>query len=163
MTTDSLRDLIIESSTPEPNTGCWFWDKSIASHGYALVRLGGRRRRAHRASFEAFRGAIPHGQHVCHRCDVPSCVNPDHLFIGTHLDNMRDKVAKGRQARGSRVHSKRRPRGEDNHSAKLTANAVREIRGRAARGESYNALGREFRVDATTLRNAALGLSWRHL
>ena len=80
---------------PVPHCGCWLWIGSADEDGYGSI-YDGRGKRAHRVAWELFRGDIPHGMQVCHKCDTPACVNPDHLFIGTGLDNMRDKVRKGR-------------------------------------------------------------------
>jgi hypothetical protein len=83
---------------PEPNSGCWLWDASVNTAGYGQLNIEKRPRLAHRLAYEHYVGPIPEGMHVCHRCDVPACCNPNHLFIGTHLDNMRDMDAKGAQA-----------------------------------------------------------------
>ena len=72
--------------------GCWLWKGKPGSGGYGSWKHG----QAHRASWEFYRGPIPAGLQVCHRCDVPLCVNPDHLFIGTQSDNIQDMYAKGR-------------------------------------------------------------------
>lgn len=103
---------------PEPNSGCWLWCGSVNRRGYGKAHLG-HEQLAHRVAWKLSGGAIPRGAHVLHRCDTPSCVNPSHLFVGTHADNMRDKVAKGRQARFA---------GSDHPSAKLSVESVREIR-----------------------------------
>ena len=83
----------------DPISGCWLWDAAL-SRGYPLkygrFRIYGKSEDAHRMSWRFFHGEIPRGCCVCHKCDVPSCVNPDHLFIGTHRDNNRDMVLKGR-------------------------------------------------------------------
>lgn len=77
---------------------CWLWTGSRDGKGYGLFHVaGGQERRAHRFAWTVSHSAIPHGMHVCHHCDTPSCVNPKHLFIGTNADNVRDKVAKSRQ------------------------------------------------------------------
>lgn len=92
ITLDELMALAI----PEPNTGCWLWLRGFNWGGYGRVTVGGRRRRAHRLSYELAYGPIPLFMNVCHRCDTPACINPDHLFIGDHSANARDMVAKGR-------------------------------------------------------------------
>lgn len=82
-----------------PESGCWIWMKSRTGAGYGDFRIGIRRCLAHRASYELWNGPIPEGLHVLHRCDVPACVNPAHLFVGTNLDNILDSVKKGRRKR----------------------------------------------------------------
>lgn len=84
------------NSIPEPNSGCWLWLGSVSRKGYGKAISGGRGYQMHRVAWERAHGSIPAGLYVCHKCDVPSCVNVDHLFLGTHTDNMRDMVAKGR-------------------------------------------------------------------
>lgn len=90
-----VADYIQKRSMPVPETGCWIW-LGATSSGYGDVQKWGRHERAHRLSFEAFKGAIPKGCDVCHSCDVRVCCNPDHLFIGTRKDNMQDASQKGR-------------------------------------------------------------------
>lgn len=77
--------------------GCWLWIGSTERHGYGQISVGAKHlARAHRISYELNIGAIPSGMVVCHRCDLPVCVNPAHLFIGTLSDNSRDMISKGR-------------------------------------------------------------------
>ena len=92
----SPRDKIIFFSHPEPNTGCFLWGGSIFASGYGLVHFNGKNHRAHRVVWRLANGPIPKGMEVCHRCDIPWCVNIDHLFWGTHSDNMKDRLLKGR-------------------------------------------------------------------
>ena len=82
----------------EPNSGCWLWMSACDKDGYGLLRHEKKNIRAHRASYQMYTGNIPAGQFVCHRCDLPSCVNPDHLFLGTNSDNQKDASRKGRHA-----------------------------------------------------------------
>lgn len=77
-------------------SGCWIWTAGLDSRGYGKFRLPDKQMKAHRQAYILYKGAIPEGMIVCHTCDVPTCVNPDHLFLGTHKDNMQDKLRKGR-------------------------------------------------------------------
>jgi hypothetical protein len=96
-------------------------------------------------------GDIPAGMIICHRCDNPPCVRPEHLFLGTQADNQRDRKRKGRSGRG-----------EKNGRAKLTARAVREIRARYARGDvSQAALGAEYGVSQPAIGFVVRGEHWR--
>src|SRR5947207_548479 len=82
--------------TPEPFSGCWIWTGARSLNGYGVMGMPHINRNAHRISWEIHRGIIPNKICVLHRCDTPSCVNPDHLFLGSLKDNTRDMVKKGR-------------------------------------------------------------------
>lgn len=107
--------------------GCWLWTRARVC-GYGSVRINKRDRRAHRVAWELTYGAIPNGLWVLHRCDVPLCVRPSHLFLGDHAANMADMVAKGRSLRGersfARSHPERLARGDQSgarlHPERLT-------------------------------------------
>lgn len=103
---------------PEPMSGCWLWEAGCCKDGYAKFHLDGESIRGHRAAWLIYRGSIPDGIQVLHRCDNPPCVNPDHLFLGTHIDNARDKAAKGR-APGMR--------GESNPLSRITRAEAQSI------------------------------------
>ena len=77
-------------------SGCWIWTGTCSHSGYGQIKENYRTRLAHRVSWEIHNGAIPEGIVVCHRCDVPQCVNPAHLFLGTMKDNVADMLSKGR-------------------------------------------------------------------
>ena len=76
--------------------GCWNWTAYKNNEGYGRLRAGGEKVLAHRLSYSIFKGEIAEGLFVCHTCDNPACINPEHLFLGTHQDNVSDCVAKGR-------------------------------------------------------------------
>lgn len=103
--------------------GCWNWvGASRMSNGYGAVWHNGKVQGAHRVAFELWLGVIPDGMHICHHCDNRICVNPDHLFAGTNLDNRRDAVRKGRHKTPISL------RGYSHPSAKLTPMLVLQIR-----------------------------------
>lgn len=83
---------------------CWIWPQSKDGGGYGLFFANGRQGRAHRFSYALAYGPIPDGLDVCHTCDVPSCVNPAHLFLGTAQDNMMDAARKGRNGQSRKTH-----------------------------------------------------------
>ena len=116
------REDVFMSRVEYAPSGCWLWAKSATQFGSG--RIG--RRLAHIISWGITHGPIPPGLQVLHRCDVPQCVNPDHLFLGTHKDNVQDMIRKGR---------KRVVRGENHPSAKLTDSEVSQIRSLRAEGK----------------------------
>ncbi|MFZ5669087.1 MAG: HNH endonuclease signature motif containing protein [Pseudomonadota bacterium] len=100
---------LLERSEPELNTGCRLWTGELSDKGYGRIWIGGQRQRAHRVAWEAHFGPIPEGMLVCHSCDTPACVNPDHLWVGTVEENNADKLRKGRAATGPRIAGRREP------------------------------------------------------
>lgn len=136
---------------PEPNSGCWLWFGGIDLYGYGRFRGndGYLRVRAHRFSWELHCGPIPEGQIVCHRCDMPCCVNPDHLFLGDTQVNIDDKIQKKRHKVGSQV-----------RSAKLTESDILEIR--ASPRSTYD-LGERYGVDASLIGRIKNLKAWKHV
>jgi hypothetical protein len=136
-------------------SGCWPWMGARFSSGYGRVRISRNHTRcAHRVAYELEHGAIPEGQMVCHRCDNPPCCNPQHLFAGTALDNVRDCIAKNRRA----CHQ-----GSLHPGAKLNDLAVRAIRERYANGASLKTLAAEFGVTPQAIWYAAARKTWSHV
>lgn len=140
--------------SPEPNSGCWLWIGARTRQGYGARFSFGRKveggEEPHRVAWRLFVGTIPLGRHVLHRCDVPPCVNPAHLFLGDNAENMRDMWAKGRGAHGERQ-----------GGARLTAVAVECIRRRVAAGERYDAIASDYRVTRPGVCGIARGQTWR--
>jgi hypothetical protein len=100
----TLQSRLEQYSIPEPNSGCWLWIGADDGHGYGQLNIGGKVIKAHRAAWELKVGPIPSGLNVCHKCDTPPCINPDHLFLGTRGENIRDAFAKGRINRAGAAH-----------------------------------------------------------
>lgn len=143
--------MLERNSVPVTECGCWIWLGHILSKGYGEIEFRGVKIRAHRASWLAYRGPIPDGLFVCHHCDMRPCINPDHLFLGTNLDNMRDCAKKSRIRSGML-------RGEDSPKAKLTASQVELIR---ADSRSTYLLAAAFGVSKNTINSIKRGTTWR--
>lgn len=135
--------------------GCWIFQGTKNDAGYGRIMVGGKKRYAHRVSYETFNGPIDTGLYVCHSCDRPSCVNPDHLWTGTGKDNARDMSRKGRAPSGEWC------RGEGNGRAKLSERDVLVIR--SSQGTSVRSLATEFGVGQTTIREILSGKRWAHV
>lgn len=158
---------------------CWLWTGAIlrARGGYGAFDIRGNgENKAHRASWVLAFGPIPDGMFVLHKCDNPACVNPKHLWLGTHQDNMADMARKGRHfsktkphriargdLNGSRTHPERLARGERSGAAKLRPQDVLEIRARQAAGESLASLGRSFGVSYQAIGYVVNRKSWAHI
>jgi len=83
-----------------PDTGCWLWTGHKYRNGYGAIKVFGRMRLAHRFSYELHKGPIPEGLCILHSCDVRNCVNPEHLRVGTHQENMQEASERGRMRSG---------------------------------------------------------------
>lgn len=148
--------------------GCWEWNGARSPSGHGSMRLGKGHISTHRLSFELAYGPIPSRMFICHRCDNPPCVNPEHLFLGTPADNMRDRDSKGRGATGRRNGRHTKPectaRGEQCGRTKLTTRQVLDIREAYANERiSMRALGAIYGISHTQVRYVVRGLSWAHL
>lgn len=97
-----IQDRLMDAVEFDPFGGCWLWSRATTTKGRGQVWINGAVRRASRVFYERFVGPIHSDLHVLHKCDVPQCVNPAHLFLGTHADNMADMVQKGRSLAGEK-------------------------------------------------------------
>lgn len=179
---EKLAAFLDSRSIPEPNSGCILWTGRVHSFGYGMVQVGGKNQYAHRTAWILAHGPIPKGLLVCHKCDVPACINPDHLFLGTHKENTHDAMKKGRLASGERSFAHRYPeklprgdahpmrrfpekrsRGENRPLAKLTDLYVREIRALAEQGVAQAELCKRYGVAPVTIHRVINRASWRHV
>lgn len=133
---------------------CWPWMAGVSEKGYGRIWDGRVMANAHRVSWEFANGPIPEGMFVCHRCDNPRCVRPDHLFPGTAAENSGDMVAKGRGAG---------PRGARNRNTKLDPGSVQAIRAALGAGESYAAIAARFGVGKGVVGQIRHRATWRHV
>jgi hypothetical protein len=132
---------------------CWEWLGARLKRGYGNYRGGRRKALAHRYSWEMHFGPIPDGLWVLHKCDNPGCVRPDHLFLGTHLDNMADMTAKGRSTHGER-----------GTMVRLTEGQVREIHARYATGKiTQKDLAADYGISRAEIGMIVQGKCWQHL
>lgn len=139
--------------TPEPFSGCWLWTSTVRGRGYGQFWMNGTMRTAHRTAWELYRGEIPEGMLLLHRCDTKECVNPDHLFLGTQADNMADMIAKGRGNSPRFI-------GESHGSAKLTESQVLQIR---SSGGLLREVAVQFNISVQTVSDIRNGKKWKHL
>lgn len=151
---------IIRCHTTTNERGCWVWMRCKDKHGYGRVVYRGRWTLAHRVSFALANGSIPKGICVLHKCDNPSCVNPEHLFSGTQGDNIVDMTRKGR----NRLQEfKDSFRGERQHLAKLTGEIAKRIIEDFRGGESQSSIARRLGVNVATVQSVTHGRTWSHV
>lgn len=135
-------------------TGCWEWTAGVDRDGYGRLGVAGSMALAHRVSYELYKGPIPEGLQALHTCvGNRACVNPDHLYLGTPGDNTKDKLAQGRQ-----------PRGSDAGPSKLTELQVIEIRELYALGKyTQECIAKMFGVRQMAVSDIVLRKSWKHV
>jgi len=152
----SITERFFEKIERIPEAGCWIWMGALLSGGYGAFKMVNptRQARAHVCSWELHNGAVPNGVCVLHQCDVPACVNPAHLFLGTNQDNSDDKFSKNRQ----RFH-----KGREHHSAKLSEENVRDLRRLWTEGLTITQLGERFHITPQHAWNIANKKRWAHL
>jgi len=145
-----------------PFAGCWIFTGAVNESGYGIVGTGGRGQpndRAHRITYRHYCGPIPEGMFVCHWCDTPSCCNPDHLFLGTNHDNVKDMVRKGRNSpppRNPHVVGSMHP------GAKFTEDQVRAMRADHAAGKSIYRIAKETGSNQSTMHRIIRGVRYKN-
>lgn len=132
-------------------TGCLIWMRGDNAQGYGRVCFDGRQYHAHRIAWSLINGPIEIGKYILHHCDTPACINPRHLFIGTHADNSRDMVKKGRGA-GTK--------GVSHNKAVLTDSQILEIRGSDVKNV---VLCKKYNVHHSTIARVRRGDTWSHV
>ena len=149
----SVRERLEKHSQINEATDCIEWRGSKSPEGYGYIKVNGRTRYVHRTAYEIHKGAIPKHCVVMHQCDNPRCINPDHLVVGSVADNIADKVAKARQAKGER-----------NGRAKLRARQVAAIRRFHLAGRlTKSQLARKYSVDRACIDRIVSKRTWRHI
>lgn len=135
----------------EPTSGCWIWLGTVESRGnYGQINIGNVSKKPHRLSYLIHKGD-PTGFSVLHHCDTPLCVNPDHLYLGTHKDNINDMVRRNRQASGERC-----------HKSKLDSLQVLVIKKCISEGMNIPQIAKYFSVAPNTIRSINKGITWFH-
>jgi hypothetical protein len=145
----------LEEMAVKDGSGCWLWPRAVSKQGYGVLRIGkaaGKLWTLHRLAWTVWKGPIPKGISVLHRCDVRRCFNPDHLFLGTQQDNNKDRDSKGRVCHG-----------EKHANAVLTAEQVLEIRRRHKEGERKGDLGDVFGISRQGIHDVVMHRNWKHL
>lgn len=147
-----LIDALLFSRDIDEN-GCWNWT-GFKRRGYGSISIQGKNKPVHRVAYELWVEPIPEGMWVCHKCDNPSCFNPQHLFIGTPNDNMQDCIRKGRM---------NKPRGEDHGNCKLTISQVLEIRKLASEGMTHPTIADMFCIGRSGVGRIVRREIWKHI
>ncbi len=133
---------------------CWYWTGHVDDTGYGRMGKILGENKAHRVSYKVFKGEIPDGMKVLHSCDVRSCINPDHLSLGTQNDNVQDMISKGRWRTGDNS-------GEINGNSKLTWESVANIRDLKVKGSTQKSLAKLFNVSPMTISRAIRKETWK--
>lgn len=130
---------------------CWEWKPPPKKNGYGQIQVDGKMQLAHRVAYMLYKGDIPDGLLVCHRCDNRRCVNPDHLFLGTHTDNQNDSVSKGRR---------NCPKGESQWKSRFKEEDILAIRSDT---RTQTEIARDYGVTQSQISKIKSRSTWKHI
>lgn len=151
---EHIKNRITNSINVNPVTGCWIWMRTRNGYGYGMMTIDGKTALSHRVAYTSFIGNVGR-QQVLHKCDNPSCCNPDHLFLGTQSDNMKDCQKKGRIKIPHPIFN-----GSTNPSAKLNENDVLNIRSLLGTGITQDEIAKHYKVSQATISAIATRSRW---
>lgn len=162
MNKKEVEQKLLKKLLVDPETGCWLWTgctnfnkRRPNDPGYGRIEINYRKYKVHRISAWLYKGfSLESKLCICHHCDNPLCFNPEHLFVGTHADNMQDRASKGR---GNHL------RGEDNGSSKFTIEDIQEIDRLVDSGLSKSAVGRQYKTSASYINRIYRRDWWKHV
>lgn len=154
----SLKEAVLQRTDKKDPNECWSWlgqkrkPKGNAKSGYGRLEYRGTQYTAHKLAWELHnKTTVPKGYCICHLCDNPECVNPDHLFLGSIQDNNEDKLKKQRQSKGEGI-----------HTSKLTEEDIKYIKS-LPEGFNQSEVARQFKVNPNTISNIVNGKRWKHI
>jgi len=149
-----IKERLMERITKSEN-GCWNWDK-VTRYGYGQFWVNGTNKRVHRVAYESFIGEIPEGMCVCHTCDNPRCINPNHLWLGTTQENTADREDKGRG------HAQTR-HGENNPRTEFTNRIVKFIKTLSELGMKQHEIAKIYKVNQSTISRILSLKRWKYV
>lgn len=156
LSTEHLKARILNSVNIDTSSGCWLWTRTCNNKGYGTMTVNKKTVLSHRISFEVFNRRLLDRTLVLHRCDNPPCCNPNHLFSGTHQDNVLDAIKKGRLFRLPPISFT----GSSNPMSKLIEKDVKEIRTRLSSGEFQESIAKDYGVSKSLISAIATGRLW---
>lgn len=144
----------------EKTDTCWNWTAAKSAFGHGRFRMGRKLVSPHRLVYEWEHGEIPEGYDICHHCDNPSCVNPQHLFLGTRSDNMKDAMKKNRLPQMVKILERK---GSETNNAKLTEKEVLLMRALEKKGMKTKELSKRFGITRRNVRDIIYRRTWTHI
>ena len=170
----TLAERFIEKTIPVPFSGCWIWMGALSSKGYGSIRISKKTYIASRVSFVIYKGTIPNGLCILHSCDIPSCVNPDHLRLGTHFENIQDMISKKRDVWSNFskknnlkiLFSKMRKGknlGSNNSNAKFSEENILKIRSLRKEGINQTQIAKMFCTTQNRISEIVNRKTWRNI